>query len=92
MNIIKKARISVDKRSIDAYGRSVEYAISSYVLDYFKYPKSIEELKIDYKGEEVICSIEKINPNSTIYLSECTVGGRSVDYSYGKIYYTMNIK
>ena len=81
MNIIKKARISVDKISIDAYGRSVEYAISSNVLDYFKYPKSI---KIDYKGEEVICSIEKINPNSTIYLSDCTVGGRIVDYSYGK--------
>ena len=33
MNIIKKARISADKRSIDAYGRSIELAIASYLLD-----------------------------------------------------------
>ena len=32
MNIIKKARIAADKRSIDAYGRSVELAITSYLM------------------------------------------------------------
>ena len=34
MNIIRKARISEDKRSIDAYGRSMELAIASYLLDH----------------------------------------------------------
>ena len=29
MNIIRKARVSADKRSIDAYGRSVELAIAN---------------------------------------------------------------
>ena len=28
MNIIRKARISADKRSVDAYGRSIELAIA----------------------------------------------------------------
>ena len=32
MNIIRKARVSADKRSIDAYGRSVELAITSYLM------------------------------------------------------------
>ena len=31
MNIIRKARISADKRSVDAYGRSIELAIAGYL-------------------------------------------------------------
>ena len=33
MNIIKKAKISADKRSIDAYGRSIEQAQMTYLMD-----------------------------------------------------------
>ena len=54
MNIIRKARISADKRSIDVYGRSIELAIASYLLD-----------------------------TGTVYLTGCTVAGRTVDYAYG---------
>ena len=83
MNIIKKARISADKRSIDAYGRSIELAIASYLLDEGKFPTSINELNIEYSGDEVVCSTTQLNGDSSVYLTGCTFGGRNVDYSYG---------
>ena len=83
MNIIKKARISADKRSVDAYGRSIELAIASYLLDEGKFPSSINELTIEYSGDEVVCSTTQLNGDSSVYLTGCTVGGRSVDYTYG---------
>ena len=85
MNIIKKARISADKRSIDAYGRSIELAIASYLLDEGKFPSSINELTIEYSGDEVICSTTRLNGDSSVYLAKCIVGGRTVSgYTYGK--------
>ena len=84
MNIIRKARISADKRSIDAYGRSIELAIASYLLDNGYFPTSIEQLTIEYSGDEVVCSTTQLKSDSSVYLSECTVGGRVVDgYTYG---------
>ena len=41
MNIIRKARIAADKRSIDAYGRSIELAIAGYLLDTGKFPTDV---------------------------------------------------
>ena len=83
MNIIKKARISADKRSIDAYGRSIELAIAGYLLDEGKFPSSINELTIEYSGDEVICSTTRLNGDSSVYLAECIVGGRTVSgYTY----------
>ena len=41
MNIIRKARISADKRSIDAYGRSIELAIAGYLLDTGSFPTDV---------------------------------------------------
>ena len=82
MNIIKKARISADKRSIDAYGRSIELAIATYLLDEGRFPTSISDLTIEYSGDEVICSTTDLNSDSTIYLTGCTVAGRTVDYEY----------
>ena len=83
MNIIRKARVSADKRSIDAYGRSIELAIASYLLDTGTFPTEISELTIEYSGDEVVCSITQLNGDSSVYLAECTVGGRTVNYSYG---------
>ena len=84
MNIIRRTRISADKRSIDAYGRSVEYAIATYLLEKGTFPTSIDELTIEYRGDEVICSITQLNSDFSVYLSGCTVGGRNVEYIYGK--------
>ena len=84
MNIIRKARISADKRSVDAYGRSVELAIANYLLDNGDFPTDVSQLTIEYSGDEVACSTTQLNSDSSVYLAGCTVGGRSVEYTYGK--------
>ena len=84
MNIIRKARISADKRSIDAYGRSIELAIAGYLLDTGRFPTSVGELTIEYSGNEVVCTTTQLNSDSSVYLDGCTVDGRSVEYHYGE--------
>ena len=85
MSIIRKARISADKRSVDAYGRSIELAIAGYLMDNGSFPTSIDQLTIEYSGDEVVCTTTQLNSDSSVYLAGCTVGGRSVDgYTYGK--------
>ena len=85
MSIIKKAKVSADKRSIDAYGRSIELAIAGYLLDNGTFPTSIEQLTIEYSGDKVVCSTTQLNNDSSVYLADCTVDGRSVEgYTYGK--------
>ena len=84
MSIIRKARISADKRSIDAYGRSIELAIAGYLMDNGSFPTSIEQLTIEYSGDEVVCSTTQLNTDSSVYLAGCQVAGRSTgDYTYG---------
>ena len=83
LNIIRKARTAADRRSIDAYGRSIELSIASYLLDTGTFPASVEQLTIEYTGDEVVCSTTQLNSDSSVYLSGCTVAGRNVDYSYG---------
>ena len=85
MNIIRKARVSADRRSVDAYGRSIELAIAGYLLDNGKFPTSIDQLTIEYSGNEVVCETTQINTDSSVYLAGCTVAGRSTgDYTYGE--------
>ena len=84
MNVIRKARVAADKRSVDAYGRSIELAIAGYLLDTGKFPTSVEQLTIEYSGSQVVCSTTQINTDSSVYLAGCTVAGRSTgDYTYG---------
>ena len=84
MNIIRKARISADKRSVDAYGRSIELAIAGYLLDTGKFPTEVSQLTIEYSGSQVVCETTQINTDSSVYLAGCTVAGRSVEnYTYG---------
>ena len=85
MSIIRKARISADKRSIDAYGRSIELAIAGYLLDTGKFPTEVSQLTIEYSGNEVVCETTQINTDSSVYLAGCTVAGRNVEnYTYGE--------
>ena len=84
LNIIRKARTAADKRSIDAYGRSIELAVADYLLDNGTFPTSIGELTIEYSGDTVLCSTTQLNDDSSVYLSGCTVGNRAVEgYTYG---------
>ena len=84
MNIIRKARISADKRSVDVYGRSIELAIAGYLLDTGKFPTEVSQLTIEYSGNKVECETTQINTDSSVYLAGCTVAGRNVEnYTYG---------
>ena len=79
-NIIKRAHITANKRSVDYYGKSVEIAIANYLLENGKNPESFDDLKIEYSGKKVICNIKVLENNPTkedtmVYLSKCTVGG-----------------
>ena len=84
MSIIKKAKISADKRSIDAYGRSIELAIAGYLLDNGSFPTEVSQLTIEYSGDNVTCETTQINSDSSVFLSNCKVNNREVNnYTYG---------
>ena len=93
LNVVRKAKDSANKRSVDAYGKSIDLAVAAYLMDTGDFPTSIDELTIEYSGKEVICGVAKLNDDSSVYLSECTVGGKEVKdsntddgwYHYGKL-------
>ena len=78
MNIIRKAKISADRRSVDSYGRSVELAIATHLLDTGTFPTDLKNLNVEYTGKTVSCNIMQMKENGGIYLSECTVGTKEV--------------
>ena len=78
LNIIRRVKDVANKRSVDGYGRAVEYAMASYQLEHLTYPDSFDKLEIEYKGNKVECKTNRINPDYSIYLSECKVNGRLV--------------
>ena len=103
LNVVRKAKNSANKRSIDAYGKAIDLAVASYLLDTRDFPTSVDQLTIEYSGKEVVCGVSKLNEDSSVYLSECTVGGKAVKdsstedgwYHYGKsaavVYQSYNI-
>ena len=47
-------------------------------------PTDINQLTIEYSGDEVVCETTQINPDSSVYLSGCKVNNREVNnYTYG---------
>ena len=78
MTIIRKAKDSAAKRSVDAYGRSIDIAIAAYILDNAEFPDSLDQLTIEYSGKEVTCGIMALNEDAGAYLSECSVGNYKV--------------
>ena len=99
LNIVKQAKDSANKRSIDAYGRSIELAVATYLLDNKKDPKGIDDLEIEYTGNKVSCEESIINQDNTIYLSKCLIGNKYVEdkstadgyYHYGNLVINYNI-
>ena len=92
MNIVKRAKQSANERSVDAYGKALELSVASYLLEHKEYPTSLEGLKVEYSGSEVVCNKKILNADGSIYLSECVVAGMEVKdskeedghYHYGK--------
>ena len=93
LNVIRKAKDSANKRSVDAYGKAMEIAIMGYVMDTGDTPNDLNELTVEYTGNEVKCNVKKITENGSIYLSECSVNGVKVKdkstedgwYHYGEL-------
>ena len=84
LNIVRKAKDSANKRSIDAYGKSIDLAVAAYLMEKGDFPTSIDELTIEYSGKEVVCEIKRLNEDSSVYLSKCSVGGVEVKDSSNK--------
>ena len=82
MNIIKKAKDAANKRSVDAYGRSVELAIASYLLETGAFPTDLSTLNVEYTGKTVVCNVMQMKENGGLYLSECTVNNKDVKDSH----------
>ena len=93
LNVVRKAKDSANKRSVDAYGKSIDLAVAAYLMEKGDFPTSVDQLTIEYSGKEVVCGVSLLNEDSSVYLSECTVGGKEVKdsstedgwYHYGKL-------
>ena len=92
LKIIKKSKVSADMRSVDAYGRSVEIAVASYLLDTNEFPTSFDDISVEYRGAKVECADIAVNMDGSIYLNKCAVNGTLVKdsksttgyYQFGK--------
>ena len=93
LNVIRKAKDSANKRSIDAYGKAMEIALMGYVMYTGDTPNNLNELTVEYTGNKVECNVKQITENGSIYLTECKVNGvkvkdKSTDdgwYHYGEL-------
>ena len=89
LGIVRSAKENAKKRNIDLYGKMVETAMAEYQSQNLKYPDKIEDLTIEYTGPKVECDIQRINPDHTIYLSDCKVNNKLVSkYHYGTLVLT----
>lgn len=78
ISLVNGAKLLANMRSVEAYGKAIETALSAYQLDNGEYPEGISLLKTEYTGKEVKCDFMHTNSNGSIYLSECSVGGVEV--------------
>ena len=95
LGIIKDSQNQSNKRSIDLYGKAVEQAIAAYQVNnpnnkivgtnYTSTTlEAVEDLNISYEGSRVECNKISVYEEGNIYLAECTVNGKEVDYTYGE--------
>ena len=77
LNIIKSAKKSANERSVDEYGKAVELAAASYLLDTGKKANSFDVLNVEYSGNEVKCNVSEVYKNN-VFLSQCSVNGKEV--------------
>lgn len=88
MSIIRKASAAADRRSVDAYGRSIEIAMAGYLLDTTEFPADFSEIadRVEYSGGPIVCNDIVINEDYSVHVSECKVNGRDVKTSSGEWY------
>ena len=78
LSIIKKSKVSADMRSVDAYGRSVEIAVATYLLETQEFPTSFDDITVEYRGSKVVCADVAVNMDGSIYINKCAVNGSLV--------------
>ena len=90
LDVINNSKTASQKESIDLYGKAVEHALSSYLLEHDEDEERKEiihfnDIKkyIKYKGNKVECGIHKIYNDNKIFLSSCKVDNQLIDYEYG---------
>ncbi|MDO4963228.1 MAG: leucine-rich repeat domain-containing protein [bacterium] len=91
IDIIEDSKTEALKRSAENYTMALKNAIVQSQLDGSKgitgnYTTDTlsEVLNVSYDGEKVTCNTIKIYEDGSIYVADCTVGGESVEYTYGK--------
>ena len=83
LGIINDARKESNERSAELYASSVKNAIASYQLTHPTAPTKFTDLGVQYDGE-VECAIEELYKDGSFYITDCTVNGDEVDYTYGE--------
>ena len=83
LGIINDARKESNERSAELYASAVRNAIATYQLTGTKAPSSFADLSIQYDGE-VECETEELYSDGGFYITDCTVNGIEVDYTYGE--------
>ena len=87
LNIINDSREESNKRSVELYGKSVEQAIAKSQLngtEILAGDLSSSLLStVEYSGNSVTCTTNKLYEDGGIYLAGCTVGSDTKEYTYG---------
>jgi len=83
LGIINDARKESNERSAELYASAVRNAIASYQLTHPNAPTNFSDLDVQYDGE-VECAKEELYKDGSFYITDCTVNGTEVDYTYGE--------
>ena len=83
LGIINDARKESNERSAELYASAVRNAIVSYQLTNPNAPESFEDLDIQHDGN-VVCETEELYVDGSFYITDCTVNGNKVEYTYGE--------
>ncbi len=99
LDIIEDSKNSSIKRSIELYADAVENSVAKAQLNGNTVPsgkytttdgkiltQGETTIKVDYDGAKTICDVV-ISNKGHIYLENCSVSDKDVDYTYGNIIY-----
>ena len=86
LGIINDAREKANERSVELYASAVRNAIASYQLTNPTAPTKFSDLDVQYDGE-VECEKQELYADGSFYITECTVNGVEVEYTYGEKQY-----
>mgnify|MGYP004493493015 CR=1 FL=1 len=99
LDIIEDSKNSSIKRSIELYADAVENSVAKAqlngnVVPSGKYTTTDEKtltngettIKVDYDGAKTVCDVV-ISNKGNIYLENCSVNDKNVEYTYGDVIY-----